>query len=201
MRRAAGLARSTAPSGSTTTTGSGNESIVACAVCCARSSRAVPACRNSRMRAGHRVERDGQLAQLVAGRGRARPGRGRPWPSPGPPGSPPGSAPGSTGSAARRSAWRRPPTPSRARTIRRIDTVGGVARPGVLVLHVLLVQVEHRVGLALDLLERRQELGEVEPGPLLLLAERQGEEALGQLEVARRRGSSACRPSPARPAG
>ena len=44
-RRAAGLACSTEPARSTTTTGSGNESIVAWARLLARSSRAVPACR------------------------------------------------------------------------------------------------------------------------------------------------------------
>jgi hypothetical protein len=43
------LARSIAPEGSTTTIGSGNESIVACAVFWARSSRSVPACWNSRI--------------------------------------------------------------------------------------------------------------------------------------------------------
>ena len=42
----------------------------------------------------------------------------------------------------------------------------GAAGAGTLVLHVLLVEDKHRVGLALDVLERRQELGEVEPRPL-----------------------------------
>ncbi len=43
IRQAAGLARSAAPEGSTITTGSGNESIVAWAVRWARSRRAAPA--------------------------------------------------------------------------------------------------------------------------------------------------------------
>ena len=59
----------------------------------------------------------------------------------------------------------------------------GRSGAGALVLHVLLVDVEHRVGLALDVLERRQELGEVEPRPLRFRLGRQGEEAVRQVEI------------------
>ena len=56
-----------------------------------------------------------------------------------------------------------PPAISNARTIRRIDAVAA-ARRGALVLHVLLVQVEHGVGLLLDRVERPEQLGEVHLG-------------------------------------
>ena len=69
-RRAAGLACSTEPARSTTTTGSGNESMVACAVFWARSSRAVPGLPVLAEGPGHLVEGMGEVSQLVAGGGR-----------------------------------------------------------------------------------------------------------------------------------
>src|SRR5207237_105203 len=59
IRRAAGLDRSTAPSGSTTTTGSGHESIVACAVLCARTGRSGPGVPQLHVGLVHRQDRVG----------------------------------------------------------------------------------------------------------------------------------------------
>ena len=76
MRRAAGFAISTCPSASMTSTGSGNESMVAWLVCWAQQELGELRLAIIAQVAGHDVEGLGQLPQLIAERPRSRPDRG-----------------------------------------------------------------------------------------------------------------------------